>query len=284
MSKNLLFIFSMIFSFGVFGQEGAGISEKNLFDPLLFDPLEAQTFGTIGMARNKGGDTLLIPHSAYNGDLYVPFGVGFKRMLISRIDPDQDGWQLGIEAVIFSQFEFIENRSQRNLLNADYRIGLPFYYKKGENSLRIRLFHISTHAGDDFIIRRGVNKYSPNPVNYEMLDVIYARMFNHLKLYSGAGLVVRPETIRKRLHFQLGSEYRKKIAQSSFNWILGFDCKLYQEYGFRPQIKSGMGVEFVEKKLPPISILFEFYHGNLPYSQYEDTLVEWLGMGVYLSI
>jgi len=58
---------------------------------------------------------------------------------------------LGIEMGIFSRF-FMET-AQRDLINTDFRIGLPLSVRSGAWEARLTLRHISSHLGDDYLVR-----------------------------------------------------------------------------------------------------------------------------------
>lgn len=58
---------------------------------------------------------------------------------------------LGIEMGIFSRF-FME-AAQRDLINSDFRIGLPLSIRSGLWESRITLRHVSSHLGDDYSVR-----------------------------------------------------------------------------------------------------------------------------------
>jgi hypothetical protein len=58
---------------------------------------------------------------------------------------------LGIEMGIFSRF-FMES-AQRDLINSDFRIGLPVSFRSGSWESRLMIRHFSAHLGDDYLVR-----------------------------------------------------------------------------------------------------------------------------------
>ena len=58
---------------------------------------------------------------------------------------------LGYELGVFSRF-YMQN-SQKDLINIDYRLGLPVVIRNDNWWIRITLRHLSSHAGDDYLTR-----------------------------------------------------------------------------------------------------------------------------------
>src|SRR5882672_9643176 len=60
-----------------------------------------------------------------------------------------DGWQLGVFGSVDSIFNL--DLPGDALGNTDYRIGLPLSWSRGAFSARARIFHQSSHLGDELI-------------------------------------------------------------------------------------------------------------------------------------
>jgi len=73
--------------------------------------------------------------------------------------------QIGIQAAVFALFNL--DAPSSDLVNADYWIGLPLSYRRGPWSYLIRLYHQSSHLGDEFILGNpGINRVN---LSYEDL-------------------------------------------------------------------------------------------------------------------
>ncbi|MFA6412625.1 MAG: DUF1207 domain-containing protein, partial [Syntrophales bacterium] len=66
---------------------------------------------------------------------------------------EKDNWQLGISGAVFAQFNLGAASGSMDLINADYIIGIPLAYRNGPWSARARLFHQSSHLGDEFLLQ-----------------------------------------------------------------------------------------------------------------------------------
>src|SRR2546428_12899020 len=78
------------------------------------------------------------------------FGEGFGLLRWPRGHAG-DGWQLGISGAVSAIFNL--DTSSMDLLNADYYVGFPVSYRGGGWSARLRLFHQSSHLGDEFLLQ-----------------------------------------------------------------------------------------------------------------------------------
>jgi Protein of unknown function (DUF1207) len=254
----------------------------HLFDPILLDPLQSQTYGSVLPFYSTDG-------SRYPGST-VPFAFGTQKPFLrkerwsSRAGVMQAReWTLDVAS--FTQFEVyrdpILNKQKRQLVNTDYRVGVSYHLRRGVGTWRFRLYHISSHLGDDYIIRNQLNYYLPNPVNYELIDATYSRLFtNGLRVYGGAGVVLRKSEERKRISAQAGFFYRKP-TQNALRFVAGVDIKVWQQTDFKPGIKAAIGAELGRGN--PFTLLVEGYSGFRPYSLYESQTVNWLGVGLYLN-
>ncbi len=249
------------------------LPEGRLFQPLVFDPNEAQAFGSIVSYWEE---------EEFTDKIYLPFGLGFYKGFLRG--NSESPWEIGFDFAAQSQFiwTFDDGKSERNILNIDFKVSVMLHKKiDDQNSFRLRFYHVSSHLGDDFILRNGINNYFPNPNNYEQLDFHWAVQKGSKRYYFGAGMVVRPKTIRERLSFQFGTEVDPPVkGDLPLAFTGGFNIKLLEENNFTPGVKAGIGIK-IGRNTKPLRLLVEFYRGNLPYSPFEFTKVQWLGAGIY---
>src|SRR5207249_633724 len=58
-------------------------------------------------------------------------------------------WQVAVAAGVFSEFNM--RSSTTDLVNIDYLVGLPITYRRGPFATRFRVFHESSHLGDEYL-------------------------------------------------------------------------------------------------------------------------------------
>ncbi|MGE0467733.1 MAG: DUF1207 domain-containing protein [Steroidobacteraceae bacterium] len=94
-------------------------------------------------------------------------------------------WQFGIADAVFAQFGL--ERPSSDLINADYVIGLPLAWRRDDWSGRMRLYHQSSHLGDEFLLNT-----QPQRVNlsFEAIEAIIAHDFGGLRMYGGGEYLI----------------------------------------------------------------------------------------------
>jgi hypothetical protein len=253
------------------------LPKGHLFDPILLDPLEAQTYGSVLPAYYTNGEK-------YPGSI-VPFAFGFAKPFYRRTTEPGRSEELVLDLASFTQFEvyydYQRDKQRRQIINNDYKISFIYNIRRGDNNYRIRVYHLSSHLGDDYVYRNRITAPSPNSVNYEVLDGTYSRVVRDWRLYGGIGIGLRKAEERKRFSAQLGAYYKKPSSHAA-RLVGGVDVKFWQETSFKPGIHAGIGVE-VGRTQNNLTFLLEGYSGFRPYSQYETQHTNWLGLGLYLN-
>jgi hypothetical protein len=160
------------------GQEPMPLDEQSrttplpttqLFAPLRADPKEPRTFMSALQVDSALRDTTVGA---------VGFGEHFD--IVRRETRVDWNWQFGIAGAVFAQFD-LETPSS-DLINADHVIGLPWTWRRGDWSGRMRLYHQSSHLGDEFLLNT-----QPQRVNlsFEAIEAIVAHDFGVVRVYGG---------------------------------------------------------------------------------------------------
>ena len=251
--------------------------KQRIFKALWLDPHEAQAYGSINLYWEENEKT---------DRAYLPFGFGFYKSVV-RINGRRPV-ELGFDLSAHIQFEWLDDDGKfvRNILNTDYKISFVASTQlNGRHALRLRGYHVSSHLGDDYVIQNHIGSYFPNPNNYEQLDLTWRRNGDWLDVYGGAGVVIRPETIRKRLSFQAGAYLDRPLREGRLpaGFVAGADVKILQQNDFNPGLKLAAGLRLGNKRERPVRFILEVYRGNLPYSPFEFKRVQWLGLGLNFS-
>jgi hypothetical protein len=253
------------------------LPKGHLFEPILLDPLEAQTYGSVLPLYYTEG-------KKYPGSI-VPFAFGFAKPFYRRTTEPGRSEEWVLDLASFTQFEAYHddqlNRARRQIMNNDYKISIIYNVRRGATTWRFRVYHLSSHLGDDYIYRNKITAPTPNSVNYELLDATYSRTVSNWRLYGGLGVVLRKSEERKPLSAQLGAFY-KKPSDKATRLVGGVDIKFWQQTNFRPGIHAGIGFE-LGRTQNNLTFLLEGYSGFRPYSQFEDQQTTWLGIGLYLN-
>lgn len=249
------------------------LAEGFYFDPLMFDPAEnLNSTGIMGVWENNEGQS----------GVYIPFNLAFHQSLIRYNIDSTSGWEFGIQAAAFTQFEIkpVEDGVYLGgMMNVDYRATGFVHYHHRRFAMRFRLFHISSHLADDYIFRNDITTPTPNNLNYEQLDFTASFTEGFIRYYMQVGYIFSPNTIRDRFSTQFGTQFRQQNRELDFvRFVAGLDVKIFEENKYSPNFRAGAGIEIGQSYKTHVAFLVDFYTGNLPYSTLEYRDITWLGI------
>jgi hypothetical protein len=254
----------------------------DLFCPLLADPKGDATFASYV----RGTST-----SALGTDI-GSVGIGDQLGLFRYNGPMVgEGIQLSLSGNIYAQFDL--NAPSFDLINADYVIGLPLTFRRGAFSTRIRLFHQSSHLGDEFILRGSVVREN---LAFEAIDALVSAEWKGLRLYAGGEQMfgAQPSEIQTLLAHG-GVEIRQPGGGLSIGplkqarLVAALDAKSVEvldwtmawsgRAGF--EIGGAPGSEHLSRRW---RLMGEYYDGPSPYGQFFRENVRYYGFGLHIGL
>ena len=253
----------------------------HLFVPLRADPKEPRFF----ISKIK------VDSQANNNTNIAAVGFGEHFGFIRKQSGSQQGWQLGLGAAVFAQFNL--DTPSDDLLNADYIIGIPLTWRQGDWSGRTRVYHQSSHLGDEYLLHQ-----SPERVNlsFEALEVMIAKDFGGLRIYGGGENIFSHEPAdlgEKIIHIGFdwnGREDAFRVGQlGAARWVTGVDAKRWEQNDWKLQLSARAGLEFApqhssNKVNRRWSVLLEYYDGPSPYGQFYANDVNYWGVLLQLGL
>ena len=245
----------------------------DLFRPLLADPKQPQFYFSVYHFK-----TSVARYTVAS----IGFGetFGLYRFLGLR---EGDGLQLNVEGGLFAQFNL--STPSYDLINADYTIGIPATYRRGDNSLRFRIYHQSSHLGDEFL----QSNNPPQRVNfsYEAVELIYSREWGGWRVYGGGEYLVHKEPAElKPASAHGGIEYRgKKPLVWDGRLVGGVDMKSFEEHAWAIDTSVKVGLEFGRPNpgQRSLRLMALWYKGFDPRGQFYKFKVDYFGLGVSLG-
>lgn len=249
---------------------GRWFPTRTLFEPLLADPREPRFFVS---ARHYDTDVAR--------GWFTEVGYGEDFPIYQRGD-----WQVGISGGLFGLFD-LESESF-DLINADYTVGMPLTWRRGASSARVRLYHQSSHLGDEFLLRGRADRVN---LSFEALDVLLARDLGPWRVYGGGeALVHREPADLDRLMVHAGAEYlaepRDFLGRGLYGRpVAGVDVKSRQEHGWSADVSLKAGWQFEaggSGRL--VRLLLEAFRGHSPHGQFYADRIDYLGLGVVFGL
>jgi len=155
----------------------------------LFQPCIADPRNVTYILGYRAGDQVIGPKVAN-----IALGDDFA--IYRWIDVMYGGdLQIGIEAGIWSVFNIDPHPNidgGTELVNTDFYVGLPITYARDKWSFRFRVYHISSHLGDEYMVNHPTVKRK-NPSN-EYIDFYTAYQINDaIRVYVGPGVIVHSD-------------------------------------------------------------------------------------------
>lgn len=121
--------------------------------------------------------------------------------------------QLELEGAIYAIFNQTEYSSP--LINADYYVALPLSFASGKWAHRARIYHISSHLGDEYLHRRHHKKRVNK--SFEAIDLFTSyNITKQIRLYGGVGAVPHSDS---EMHMKpLYAEYGLEVHVGRREW------------------------------------------------------------------
>lgn len=250
---------------------GEFLPEGRLFEPLIADPFwprfsaAYQHYVDDEELQNVAAVTVGAIVGVYEGNFFA----GGR-------------WQAGVQANVAAIFDL--DAPSSDLVNADYSLGLPLSYRVKNFSAILRVFHQSSHLGDEFILRTGTDRVN---LSYEGADACLSYDFfkKTVRLYGGGGYLFRrnPDDL-KPWSAQGGLEVRSPYAffGKVVRPIAGADIRAREETDWDLDVSVRVGLQFETKKLRGryLQLMAEYYNGHSPHGQFFERNIEYFGIGL----
>jgi hypothetical protein len=202
-----------------------------------------------------------------------------------------NGVQLSISGGVFAQFDL--GAPSYDLINADYLIGIPLTVRSNNFSARLRVYHQSSHLGDEFLLR--TNHPDRENLSFEALELILSQDIGPLRVYGGGEyyLARDPSGLPSGLGHG-GLELRPPGSVtfgtvSTVRIIAAVDVKtVRQNDQWMSGVSARAGFEIGRGKEGPVpsrrwSLLYEFYDGPSPYGQFFQNDIRLMGIGLHFT-
>jgi len=251
---------------------GEFLPSGRLFEPLIADPrtphfsIGYQRYLHDNQLENVAAVSLGTTVGIYENDFF-----------------DSGRWQVGVQGAVFSIFDL--DAPSMDLVNADYWLGLPLSYRVDGFSACLRLFHQSSHLGDEFLLRVKPDRVN---VSYEGVELKISQDFfkRILRLYAGGSYLPHryPPEIEEWAA-QSGIELRspRGLFSKHVKPVGGFDAQVREESDWNVDYSARVGLQFDSEKLRDrqLQLMVEYYNGRSPNGQFFVKRVEYWGIGIH---
>ena len=270
MRTRLSIAFATLVTLAAGAASAESFPKGELFAPLIADHNETRTYVSL---LSLDSETV----QSWFGDVGVGANFGLYRWPGKQ---PGDASQLGVFAAVSSLFD-MEGTSYP-LVNTDYRVGFTYELQRGQFSARTRLFHQSSHLGDELILQGN----APQRVNLsvEVVDLLLAWQWGGWRPYAGGMYIIHrdPDDL-KQAGFQVGVDYTGTTPVLFGGRLVGgVDYRSFEENDWRGGMSVKVGLEYGRPRPERrgIKVLLEYYDGAAPFGQFYNDVVSYYGLGV----
>jgi hypothetical protein len=269
---------------GVHEAEATGTAffpQDQIFCPLIADPKEARSFVTF----LRGAFPSLDDPSG-KGSSIASVGLGDSFGLVRHGGPNAgEGIQLDVVGSIFAQFNL--GTPSNDLINADYVIGVPLTFRRSGFSVRARLYHQSSHLGDEYLLSN--EDVERENLSFESVEFLVSQEVRAVRAYVGAERIFRrePDILPSKL-FHAGLELRTG-RPLDVQLVGGVDVKTTELHDWSPAVSGRVGLEFGRPApgghpVRLVALMLELYDGPSPYGQFFRDDISYVGIGLHFGL
>ena len=245
---------------------------NEMFEPLIADPR---------WPRFSGSYQAYLEDDELGGVAAVSFGETFP--LVRSPEHAWGEWEIAFQAGVFSVFD-LESASS-DLVNSDFLVGLSASHHFGDLTTMLRVFHQSSHLGDEFLLSNQVDRVN---LSFEVLDLLLSfEPWRWLRLYAGGGLLLHREPRLDRGLLQSGVELTSPVAYVGgyLRPVAALDVQDREENNWKADlsVRAGVQIEHPALENRRLQILGEFYDGRSPNGQFLERSIRTVGVGLFLG-
>jgi len=189
------------------------------------------------------------------------------------------GWQWDVEGGVITRLNILESEDVDSM---DYRFGTILTTRQGEWGAKLGYFHISSHVGDEYMVRNPTYQR----VNYVTESLVGALSYHpnqRWRLYGELAIAVKRSGGAKPLQFQTGFEYiASPKTRTSGSPFTAMNVDLREAVDFDPSVSIQTGWQwqgtYSERRF---RTGLQYFHGPSSQFQFLRNVEHHLGFGVW---
>lgn len=205
--------------------------------------------------------------------------------LITEVGRTLPSWEVGVQTAVFGTFEPLE--VSQDMFNSDWQFGVYAAARRQRLGGIVRLWHQSSHLGDEFLLNSDVVRQEFSFESISGLASLDAAPW--LRIYGGGGWIF-DEVPRDFGNFflQYGVELRwpDPFANERLRPFVAIDLQQHEATDWQVDLSLTAGVELCDPRRdsPVMRFVIEFYDGRNLNGQFFAEDARYVGAGVRLSL
>lgn len=222
-----------------------------------------------------------VPHYETSGTRLLDVSLGGRTAVLRYGTNDSlhpQGWELSVEGAGILRLNLDENW---DVEATDFRFGVPLTYGKGIWQYKFAAYHLSSHLGDEFIVRFP----AATRINFSRdVLVVGASVYPipSLRIYGEAGFAIHYDGGTKPWEFQTGFEFSRPGQTGSRGTpFLAVNGHLREEHNFGGDIALQTGWLWRGPTGKTMRLGFHYFNGKSSQFQFFDQHEEQIGGGLW---
>lgn len=248
------------------------LPQGDLFAPIAAGSIEALNYVGYAYVDPAGSKTF---HGALTS-------LGSSFPLYRWLTASGSAWQLDLFGDAKSQFNF--DGPSDELLNIDYFVGFPLSWRRDPWSMRVRLFHQSSHLGDEYLLSEDPPRQD---ISYEAVDVLVAYDVASTRWYAGGGRILSDDGQLEDNSFRAGAEYVSAgLPLLGAHFVAGLDlfCRGDLDEAIESNATAGLRWQGREPGSGSVTAAAQAFTGPLPFGQFNGQSATYYGVLLYFSL
>lgn len=189
-----------------------------------------------------------------------------------------EGFQLDIEGAAFVRLNL---EDEKDVDATDYRFGVPFTYRNGDWDYKFAYYHISSHVGDEFLVKN--QDFIPNNYSRDSLVLGAAyRPLEDVRVYSEAGWAFFDSGPARPWEVQFGIEYATQRPTDIWGApYAAVNARLREEVDFGGNVILQFGWQWVGANIRRFRMGFHFQNGDTDQVIFIPESEQQVGFGLY---
>lgn len=192
-------------------------------------------------------------------------------------------WDFVIQPGVFAFFDL--DSESMDLQNADYFIGGGLVWRNEQWTVLGRVFHQSSHLGDEYILHHGIGPAERINLSYECAHMlVFFEPDEVWRIYGGGGVLFDEDPPGlPQWTVEYGLEFRSPwtLWEGRLRPVAAVDVKHWEYADWDPDVSVRAGVDLSARSRHRLLLMVEYYNGHSPNGQFFSQTIRYVGVGLH---